>query len=425
VVKKPPIHPTASHVQDRGKASYSEIRKTAPDHPAKSAIAFLLLLACASMLPLASLAASPSWWSNYGVLSGTTPNDYAAANQGQAKNVAFAAVQELDNDLAQFGGSGLDALTTTVLSGTSPQENDYGAINLGQLKALAQPFYDHLMAVGYYGPPLIVTGTSPVITGTYPWNATRLVANDYAMANIGQLKFLFSFDVTYSTAGDGIPDWWTSEYFPGQTITSGTYPVPWSAGQLTLNPLDFYNSRTAALTIVSGNNQTGSPDPPGNFVPAPLVVAVTDTNRNPLVNAPVTFAVASGSGQLQKSFMSPAGNSVTVLTNANAQAEIFYQLPNVSSTTCQITATAGLSGTGQAQVTFSESTDGGTGTYASPFAPSNASVVLNSDGSLDLSWQNNTDDPADMPISIHQRDGSWKTVTTVPAGTTTAHIPPQ
>jgi len=66
----------------------------------------------------------PSWWYNPALTtSGTVPvisgtaNDYAAANQGQVKNIAVAAVTELDADLAQFGGAGgqLDQLASTLI----------------------------------------------------------------------------------------------------------------------------------------------------------------------------------------------------------------------------------------------------------------------------------------------------------------------
>jgi hypothetical protein len=122
--------------------------------------------------------------------------------------MALAAVYELDNDLAQFGGSGLDGLTTTVLSGTSAQENDYAAVNLGQLKALVQPFYDRLLALGYT--------EGPLSSGSYPWVGGT--ANDYALANLGQLKYLFSFNVKHSSDGTGIPDWWENKFFPRQTV---------------------------------------------------------------------------------------------------------------------------------------------------------------------------------------------------------------
>src|SRR5271163_1577185 len=74
----------------------------------------------------------PAWWSTYGVISGTTRNDYAAVAQGQAKNLAVAAVSELNNALAQSGGAGsqLNNLATTLLSATATVQN-LSAVNLG------------------------------------------------------------------------------------------------------------------------------------------------------------------------------------------------------------------------------------------------------------------------------------------------------
>ncbi|MDW7653994.1 MAG: hypothetical protein SCG74_01335, partial [Nitrospiraceae bacterium] len=58
-------------------------------------------------------------------------------------------------------------------------------------------------------------------TDAYPWTgATTAAAND-ALANLGQLKNLFSFDLTRDSDGDGIPDWRETKFnlnpFNGQT----------------------------------------------------------------------------------------------------------------------------------------------------------------------------------------------------------------
>src|SRR5258708_6367557 len=55
--------------------------------------------------------------------------------------------------------------------------DDYAVVNQGQLKRLALPFYNRLIAVGY--------------TQDLPW--TGGAPDDYAAANIGQVKNLFSF----------------------------------------------------------------------------------------------------------------------------------------------------------------------------------------------------------------------------------------
>ena len=154
-------------------------------------------------------------------------------------------------------------------------------------------------------------------------------AADYALANTGQLKYLFSFDVNFSATGDSVPDWWEQKWFPGQTVTSGS-PTLWGGGQVTLlqayqngwNPLDFYNGQTPVLTIVSGNGQLG---PPGGLVSAPLIVSITDTSSTPLAGAPITFTVTSGSLQLS-STDTPAATA-TLQANSSGLAQVYYQLP--------------------------------------------------------------------------------------------------
>ena len=68
----------------------------------------------------------------------------------------------------------------------------------GQLKEVARHFFDRLQAELYYP-----TGQS------YPWDApvAQPVA-DYAVANLGQIKSLFQFDLATDSDKDGLPDWW-------------------------------------------------------------------------------------------------------------------------------------------------------------------------------------------------------------------------
>ena len=309
-------------------------------------MALVLLLSAAGPLRAQQpQAAYPAWWTSQGVVNpAAAPNDYAAANQGQAKNMAVGAVSELNGDLAQFGGAGeaLDQLAEALLSGTSAQTNDYAVVNLGQLKALAQPFYDRLLSLGY--------AAGPLSSGTYPWLSSGHAANDYAVANLGQLKYLFSFDLVADANGNGIPDWWEQKYFPGGMFNGqpGIDPagtVGWSNGTISnlqayqqgLNPLDFYNGQAPALNIVSGNNQTGAP---GGLVPAALVVSVSGS-AGPLVGAPVTFTVSGGGGQLQASPSSGFVSSATILADSQGQARMYFRSPGSASGGSQITATAG------------------------------------------------------------------------------------
>jgi hypothetical protein len=393
--------------------------------PRLAALMLALFLTAAHHLHAQTEPAYPEWWYNQGLISGTAYNDFAAANQGEAKNFAVGAVNELNLDLAQFGGAGptLDALAL-ALTATSPQTSDYSVINLGTLKNLVQPFYDRLLAVGY-------SGTSgPLTSGTYPW--TGKSANDYAVANIGQLKYLFSFDVEYSSTGSPIPDWWLDLYDLPLTTSTSAY-ISWSAGQLTylqayenaLDPIDYYNSRQPILTITGGNSQTG---PQNGLAPYPLTVSVTDTAGNPLSDAPVTFSVPSGGGQFQWSSVNTTLSATeTLLTNSNGQAKAFFQLPNVSSTTCQITVTAGPP-SNPAVVYFTETSDNGSGgPYRSPFVPTNVVGTINADGSEDMTWQNNTDPSDTTPIPVWHwstTNNNWYQIDSVPAGTTSYHVVP-
>jgi RHS repeat-associated protein len=132
----------------------------------------------------------PSWWLLRSVTDGSNPYDYSVAVQGQVKWVATQAAEEFDDRMAALGGAGssvsnlLDSFTTS---------NNCLPVTLGQLKNTAKPFYDRLDEFG------IVTN--------YPWYG---IANDFALANVGQVKFLFSIDFDRDSDGDGIPDGWES-----------------------------------------------------------------------------------------------------------------------------------------------------------------------------------------------------------------------
>src|SRR5438270_1008510 len=169
-----------------------------------SAVRLSLCLLVAARLPLLLYAAAPAWWSQHGVLAvGSAAGDYAHANQGQLKNIAKAAVAEMDVRLP--GGAG-DVVHNLITSWSSPslRTNDFAPVNLGQLKNVAKPFYDRLIAVKY--------------AATYPWIASGAVPEDFAIVNIGQVKSLFSFDLhatdsVHDADDNGLPDWWEKYYF--------------------------------------------------------------------------------------------------------------------------------------------------------------------------------------------------------------------
>ena len=146
----------------------------------------LLALLLYALLPLPTFAAAPAWWSERGVtVTNAAPDDYAPANQGQLKNIAKAAVAEMDANLPGGAGNELHDLVNGW-SNPSAQTNDFAPLNIGQLKNVARMFYDRLIAAG--------------LASSYPWSSSSSPADDFAVANIGQLKNLFAFEISAANA---------------------------------------------------------------------------------------------------------------------------------------------------------------------------------------------------------------------------------
>jgi hypothetical protein len=162
---------------------------------------FSRILLVAVAVPSLLIAAAPPWWAERGVRdSSKAADDYSAANHGQVKHVASKAFDELEAHLP--GGAG-PAATALVASWRSNQTaaGDFNGLNVGQLKSVAKPFYDRLIAVGY--------------VASYPW-ANGGPADDFAAANTGQVKSLFSFDIRADSDADGLPNWWETRWFPSE-----------------------------------------------------------------------------------------------------------------------------------------------------------------------------------------------------------------
>lgn len=146
-------------------------------------------------LSLAQATDYPAWWIDRDVIdTGASTNDYAALNQGQLKNMATNAYAELEAYLP--GGAGEDIET---LIGTFTDANNYYGANLGQLKYVASNFWYRLIEEG--------------VETAYPWTETTDDDQDFAAANLGQLKAVFNWEVSEDTDNDGLPDWWEMHYF--------------------------------------------------------------------------------------------------------------------------------------------------------------------------------------------------------------------
>lgn len=205
------------------------------------ALAFLILgsaLSFAGPVPQSKPAHYPDWWFERDVIlrlpsHATNPDpvwpthypaadDYAVANLGQLKFMATRAAAELDAQLDPPGaGADLHALLLRWNAAPPPNvtRDDFAALNQGQIKAIAERFYLRLASVAYSGPPL-----APGVAR--PWTGAPGEADDFALANLGQIKHVFSFDPrrVKLVPGDGdadqLPDTWETIHFgspAGQT----------------------------------------------------------------------------------------------------------------------------------------------------------------------------------------------------------------
>jgi hypothetical protein len=189
------------------------------------------------------------------------------------------------------------------------------------------------------------------------------------------------------------------------------------------NPSEYYAAKAPVLAIVSGRAQSGSPD---CGAPGPLVVSVADKDGHPLVDAPVKFAVQGGGQHLLTGASSPDSSSLLLRTDAEGHASANVHLPKTPGERVLVIASAGIGGT-MSKVAFTAAVNddtSGTGSDStSCFNPTDQSATLNGDGSIDVSWVNHTDDETCIKIWV-RTPGAWKLALTVPAHSTSAHIPP-
>lgn len=105
------------------------------------------------------------------------------------------------------------------------------------------------------------------------------------------------------------------------------------------DPKDYYNGQAPVITIISGNNQTAAP---GQLNARPLVIRVTKTGGQTMVNAPVVFTVLSRDGLVATGVTGtpPPATTLSLRTDAGGMGQVFYQQPSAAGTASQIRAMA-------------------------------------------------------------------------------------
>jgi hypothetical protein len=175
-------------------------------------------------------AAPPTWWSEGDppvIDPQAAPNNHGVANIGQAKWMAKNALEALRAkrpDLATLVEADLVGSGKPIASWAAPvtaeqQTQQRQPLLIGQLKAIAAPFYDRLQAADSAWLAAQATENGIPNTGShYPWTATTDDDSNKAMATIGQLKAVFSLRFENLSAAadsqvsdgdeDGLPDAW-------------------------------------------------------------------------------------------------------------------------------------------------------------------------------------------------------------------------
>ena len=290
-------------------------------------VASVLILVLATSKTFADI---PEWWVSQGVIQQqvnkqtVAADDYAALNQGQLKQLCSAAVAEM-NDKFQFNGGAGQVLNDLVRSWHTPNidSDDYAVVTLGQLKTVAEPVYDRLI--------------SAKMTSSYPWLPHSSGTDDYALANVGQAKALFSF----SFLTDDSRAWLARYKLPPSALNIDSDldgVTNWHEYLRGTDPTDFYNGKTPKLNLLDGGGQWGQP---GEVVARPISVSIDGG----VANAPATFSVTSGGALFSLNGKAPWFKELMVRSDPSSrshEAQAFVKLPASASSVSNISISAGL-----------------------------------------------------------------------------------
>ncbi len=183
--------------------------------PQKRLIPGLLLA-----LAIAALAAPPLWWNegNPPVIDpAAAENNHGPANIGQAKHIAKSALDALrpilpavaDQIEADLVGSGKPIPSWAAPANQAEIDKNHAPLLIGQLKAIADPFYNrlHAAAPAWLEAERVLNATNHP-GSIFPWTSAATDDDNKGMANIGQLKAVFSLRFEHDADIDGMPGLW-------------------------------------------------------------------------------------------------------------------------------------------------------------------------------------------------------------------------
>lgn len=321
----------------------------------------LWLILAFSMFLAFSVYADPSWWSSPGtgtqsaviapqvvtnngvVTTNYAPQPYAAVNQGQLKHFTVRAVDALNSGLPGGAGTNLNTLVQgwaqdyasngyTNNTNNPYKPSDYTAINVGQLKYIGNLVWAQLVTNGY--------------TNAVPTWLHQNTNTDNQLANIGQLKQVFAFDLSTNTQ--------PVTPTPTDSLPSGTYG----------------SSQTVTLTVPTGATvyytlDGSTPTTNSAVYTGPITISGTTTLKYIAVetghsNSPVTtvtytfvetaptFSPASGTYATTQTvtLTGPTGSTVFYTTDGTIPGinSTVYTSPLSISTTTTLKAIAAQTG---------------------------------------------------------------------------------
>ena len=198
--------------------------------PQKKLIPTIFLL-----LVIAAIAAPPLWWSSGNppiIVANAPQNNRGPANIGQAKHMAKSAIAALRPILpavaTQIEADLAPIVDFTVPNPKTPEwiAKQKAPLLLGQLKAMADPFYRRLntAAPAWLTAERTANGTN-FPNSIFPWTSETTDDKNKSIANIGQLKAVFSLRFSQTdTDGDNIPDLFEIRYNLDPGNSSDGYP---------------------------------------------------------------------------------------------------------------------------------------------------------------------------------------------------------
>lgn len=216
--------------------------------------------------------ADPAWWSQGNppvIIPGAPQNNKGPANIGQAKYMAKRALEALQAVHAPTAalieadlvGAGKPIPTFDVPANPNPQwlESQKAALLVGQLKAIAAPFYTHLhnAAPTWLEAERTTNGTNTP-NSIFPWTADINDDQNRTMASIGQLKAVFALRVESDSDNDNLSDLF--EWIVNGGLSTSTYPANVAAWLIatdsTYNPNADYDGDgiTNAVEVTLGTN---------------------------------------------------------------------------------------------------------------------------------------------------------------------------